>query len=361
MLLVDQKKTKVNLTMNKSLSLYAVNKDNNLNLIRFIAALLVLISHSFALTSGNTNTEPFRLSLGISLGQIAVDIFFIISGFLVTGSYFSKKNVYEFLWARALRIYPALIVSVLFCVFVVGLYFTKYSLSGYIFSVDTYQYIIKNSILLFGVDYHLPGVFLDLPYARAINGSLWTLPHEVRMYLVLGFILYLVLYIETKWKRMVFKRIMFIICSLVFLSYAANYLYVFSQGSFIRLLAMFVLGVTFFIWKEKITLSLNIFCMGVVVLLFSMLMSNILFSIVYFIVLPYLIFFLAYIPAGGVRKFNSIGDYSYGVYIYAFPVQQSIMSIMIDVTSFKMICLSFIFTILLAIISWHIIEKKFLK
>lgn len=107
------------------ISNYTNTRDNNYNLIRFLAAVLVLFTHSFALTYGSGNAEPLRYSLGITWGTIAVDVFFVTSGFLIAGSFFKRGNLIAFGWARILRIYPALFVALLFCVFVVGLAFTS--------------------------------------------------------------------------------------------------------------------------------------------------------------------------------------------------------------------------------------------
>lgn len=114
--------------MSKILIYFLESRDNNFNLIRFIAAFGVLFSHSFSLAIGSIETEPFKQLIGMSFGQIAVDMFFISSGFLIANSLFVNKNLANFLWARFLRIYPGLFAAVLFCVFVVGLYFTSYPL-----------------------------------------------------------------------------------------------------------------------------------------------------------------------------------------------------------------------------------------
>ena len=94
-----------------------------------------------------------------------------------------------------LRIYPALIVAVLFCI-AVGAWFTSLSLMEYFSSGQTHKYFLKNITLLGGVEYGLPGVFLDLPHKGSVNGSLWTLPYEVKMYAILAIILLFVSYIS---------------------------------------------------------------------------------------------------------------------------------------------------------------------
>jgi len=130
---------------------YAQSRDNNFNLIRIIAALSVLVSHSFVLATGNPNAVPLRASIGMTLGTFAVDAFFIVSGFLVTASLVNRQNIIDFVWARVLRIYPALLVMVLLTVFALGPYFTSEALSAYLVDHKTYQYLTKCSTLISGV------------------------------------------------------------------------------------------------------------------------------------------------------------------------------------------------------------------
>src|SRR4051812_37390900 len=95
------------------LSDVARGRDNNFNLIRVLAALAVLVTHSFTLALGTSDAEPFAHSLGMTPGGMAVDIFFVTSGFLVTASMLQRQNIIAFLWARALRIFPALWVMLI--------------------------------------------------------------------------------------------------------------------------------------------------------------------------------------------------------------------------------------------------------
>ena len=167
-----------------TLSNYTQGRDNNFNLIRIMAALAVLVTHSFALAIGTGAAEPFRDSLGMTMGTIAVDIFFVTSGFLVTGSLLTRHSALEFLWARTLRVFPALLVMLLLTVFGLGPLVTSWPLSAYLTDAGTYGYLLKCATLVSGVQYNLPGVFADNPFKSAVNGSLWSLPYEIRMYAI---------------------------------------------------------------------------------------------------------------------------------------------------------------------------------
>jgi peptidoglycan/LPS O-acetylase OafA/YrhL len=344
------------------LSEYASNRDNNFNLLRFFAALFVLYTHSFSLTTGDADNEPLRLLLGMSLGDIAVDIFFITSGFLITSSYINRGNVVAFAWARILRIYPALITAVLFCVLIVGGWFTTLSISEYLLNSQTHTYLLKNMTLLLGVQHELPGVFDTIPWKGIVNGSLWTLPYEIRMYILLAFLLTVIICIRKKIPFLSFKNVLLIVGPFsVFLHIINHFIpFVGSHEHFIRLFSMFFIGAFFYIWREKIKLRSSWFFIATGALLLSMFHKDI-YIIVYCITLPYILFFIVYVPDGLIRKFNQFGDYSYGMYIYTFPVQQSLVALYPDISIASILINSFLITLVLAMLSWHFVEKKFLK
>jgi peptidoglycan/LPS O-acetylase OafA/YrhL len=142
----------------------------------------VLVSHSFTLSTGDPEVEPFVREIGLTLGTIAVDIFFVTSGFLVTGSLLARNNIIEFFAARALRIYPGLWVSQILTVLVVGFWFTNERPPAFFSQWDTWHYLIKNCTLFHDVVLTLPGAFETAPYPTGgVNASLWTLPIELRM------------------------------------------------------------------------------------------------------------------------------------------------------------------------------------
>lgn len=342
------------------LSTYTTSRDNNFNLIRFIAALLVLYSHSFALAIGSGDAEPLRATIGMTAGSIAVDIFFVTSGFLITSSYLARNNIIAFIWARILRIYPALLVAVIFCILFIGLWFTKYDTSEYLTHTQTYKFLLKNTTLFFGIEYKLPGVFHDVPWKNAVNGSLWTLPYEVKMYAVLAIVLTLTVFIGKWISSVTFNSVLLLTGLLSIVFHIYNHFYSILPVIFVRLFSMFFIGAAFYAYRESVLLSSRLFFVLLTLLMVSTISKDV-FFIFYSLFLPYLIFYVVYVPSGGVRKFNSIGDYSYGLYIYAFPVQQSIAALIPGVTVATMIAYSFSITFILSILSWHLIEKRFLK
>lgn len=342
------------------LSDFTHDRNNNFNIIRILAAYAVLVSHSFPLAMGKEAVDPFHHLLGMTLGTIAVDIFFLVSGFLVTASLLTRQSTVEFVWARVLRIFPALFVMLLLTVFGLGLFFTTDTWSSYLTDPKIYRYFRKCLILIGGVTYDLPGVFEGNPYKNAVNGSLWTMPYELKMYALLAFI-WAALRITPRFRPKAFKIAVVSGALLAGLFVMFTHLGVTNdKGLFSRLLFMFLSGAAFFVLRDRIILSYRLFFCFSVIFLLTMFDKQI-FFLVYMATLAYLLFFVAYVPAGTLRLYNKLGDYSYGVYIYAFPVQQSVAALLPSVTVSSMVIISSFITLPIAALSWHFLEKHALK
>ena len=95
-------------------------RNNNLNLIRAVAAVAVLVSHAYPITLGGKAVEPLRTALGHTLGTLAVFVFFFISGFLIARSFDQKRSLTGFTVARVLRLFPGLLASLLLVMLLLG-------------------------------------------------------------------------------------------------------------------------------------------------------------------------------------------------------------------------------------------------
>lgn len=346
--------------MKNNLHLLAQDRNNNFNLVRFIAATLVLVSHSFALATGTKESEPLYLTLGITWGSIAVDIFFVSSGFLITASFFARKDLLFFAWARFLRIFPGLIVAIIFCVFIIGATFTSLTLSDYLTNPKTWQYTIKNSSLLLGIEYRLPGVFENTPWPQSINGSLWTLPYELKMYFLIAALLIALHAVAQKVQAIKVAHGLLVVTFTANILNVLNVYYSFLPTLFTHLATMFVTGACYYVWRDKISLSTPVQVIALASLLIGYFFPSI-FTPIYLLAIPFITLWFAYVPKGKILGFNKLGDYSYGIYIYAFPVQQSVMHLYPDASILQLTVLSFVVTVLLAALSWQFIEKQCLK
>ena len=332
------------------------DRNNNLNLVRITAAMAVLVTHSFALTLG-PNAEPLRQHLGTTLGTIAVDVFFVASGFLVTFSLAKRQSVLEFVLARALRILPALFVMLLLSVAVLGPAFTALPLADYFADRRVATYLIKGATLVTGIEFELPGVFLRNPYPAVVNGSLWTLPWEVAMYGLL-----LLAWIGAKFSSTLprsfsaFKLLVFaIVVASGVVVVAAHWRGEDKYHS--ELYFMFFSGAAAYLLRHRIVLSWPSFWTIALALLISALHRQS-FFVVYHLAIAYLVLFIAFVPQGAVRHYNRVGDYSYGVYIYAFPVQQAAVAWWPQLTVLEMMGASALATLALAAASWHLVEHR---
>ncbi len=162
-----------------------MNKNNSFGALRLLAALMVVLSHSYPIALGSSFPEPPSpmLDLGCSLGTVGVYLFFAISGILVTKSFIERKSVIHFAVYRVLRIYPAIIVCLIFTTFIIGPIFSN--TPGYLVDLQIYQHFLHNSMLITNVYSSLPGVFANNPLPFAINNSIWTLVWELRAYSIL--------------------------------------------------------------------------------------------------------------------------------------------------------------------------------
>jgi peptidoglycan/LPS O-acetylase OafA/YrhL len=335
------------------LSNLAYGRDNNFNLIRIIAALAVLVSHSFTLALGPGNHEPVFQVLGMTLGTIAVDVFFITSGFLVTASLSVRQNAVDFIWARSLRIFPGLIVMTLFTVFLVGPAFTELPLRYYFLESQTYLYLVKCATLIAGVEYQLPAVFENNPLRIDVNAALWTLPREIAMYSVLALV-----WIIFRRKYAPFKYMVIAIAGVSGATTAICHFSPLIEDQWARLFFMFFSGASYYVLKEYITISRLAFWLSALAILCSAVIDQHVFFLVYLVGGAYVLLYSAYVPSGRVRNYNRFGDYSYGVYIYAFPIQQSVVALIPGISVVVLLLFSAATTISLGAVSWYLIERR---
>lgn len=338
------------------LSTLTKDRNNNLHLLRISAALAVLASHSWTLATGDASLEPMRAATGMSLGSLAVDVFFVASGFLVTASLLTRGSAVDFFWARCLRIYPALLAMVLLTVVALGPAFTSVPLADYLTADRTRAYFVGNSLVVSGIQYLLPGVFEHNPWPGAVNGSLWTLPLELRMYGTL-LMAWLLLKIAGTWRI----RLMRLLIPGLAMFYAAYLLrdLVSAEPSppDLRLKFMFFVGASCQVYKHQINLVASGALLAAAALAASWMLKPLYFPTVFMAAMPYLLLYLAFVPGGPVRQYNKLGDYSYGVYIYAFPVQQMLMATHPGLSPWCLLLTSCLVTLGLSALSWHCIEQ----
>lgn len=326
-------------------------RENNFNLIRMIAAAAVLVSHAWPLTLGQGAPEPLQALTGFSLGGSAVTVFFAISGYLITRSFERQPTVGRWLRARVLRLMPALAVVLVLSVAVLGALVTTLPWEVYLTDPETLSYVPRNLSLALP-QYPLPGVFENNP-SQAVNGSLWTLFFEVACYggvLVLG-----LLGILRHRRWMVATLVLFA------LAHACISLTPLREAAPFKVLRLsdlglpFVIGMAFYLWRERLPLHPGLLLGLALVTVLAR--DAALYPVLFTFSLAYAVFLLAYLPRGRILHYNRLGDYSYGTYIYAFPVQQLMVHAAGTATPWTNIALSLPLTLALAVLSWVWIER----
>ncbi|MGH8718656.1 MAG: acyltransferase family protein, partial [Burkholderiales bacterium] len=317
-----------------------------------MAASAVLFAHSFHLTK---HTPPEKLILPVSSDQVALYVFFIVSGYLIAQSFDNRKTLWNFVEARLLRIFPALFFAVLITVFIVGAWATTLPFGRYFASEEVWEYLFSN-ITLFDYQASLPGVFETNTSGSAVNGSLWTLPTELKMYMAVAIAGILGLFT----RRIVFN-LLFLAGFIVWHLLPAEITGI-KQFGHVLLAAFFLIGWFFYLNRSFILLNTPLMLLVVAVSVALGLSGFAYARTLASFALAYFILWFAYSPQlRTLHGFNRFGDYSYGIYIYAYPVQQSIILLFRDISPLALLSSAFVVTFLLAFLSWHLVEKRALR
>lgn len=334
------------------------HQNNRFDFLRLFAAWLVLFSHCYPL-GGWPHREPLASTLGIdTLGGIGVAIFFVLSGYLVSISLERCPTLWVFARRRAVRIYPALIVACLLSVLVLGLLLTSLPWLDYSRHEATRSYLRTATAWI--IQFSLPGVFEATPLPHVVNGSLWSLRYELRCYL--GLMVLSLLPFALRWKVLV----VLLILSAVVLARPAvppalpGELFWGLDYADSKLSWFFAIGAVYASWRAcfqpRLWLALPLIGWA------FFLPHGGLQLLVFFSGLAVLLLWLAlngrWLPAIPPR----MGDWSYGTYLYGFPVQQLLAHWGVHAYGVAVFLLaSTALTLVLAGLSWHWVEKPALR
>ena len=280
---------------------------NHFNGIRLVAAWLVIYGHAWAITGAPGGDLLAQATAFKFAGGIAVDMFFVISGFLIAAS-LQRNSLRGYLSSRALRILPALVACVALSVFVLGPLLG--SAPDYWCDASTWRYLWSNATL-YRAEFFLPGVFDALPQ-RAVNGSLWTLPIEASLYVllliagVLGVIdarRYLV-----PWALAMLAAVVLVLVRSPLPDWIANELWC---------ACFFITGTAAWLYRDRIRLSWTI--VAGLVALAVVTRGTWWFGVPYFALVCYGTLWLAFVRPGPRIAHH---DLSYGLYLYGWPAAQ---------------------------------------
>ena len=324
-------------------------RGNNLSLLRLVCASAVIFSHCFVLR-GEYAHEPMHAALGWGdLGETAVFCFFFVSGYLILKSALSRSTPEEFIAARTLRNFPALVVAIMLCAFVLGPLASTLPAGDYFRDPLTRTFL--RDAWLHRTQDTLPGVFENNPIHCIVDGPIWTLPVEWTMYM-----LTLVACAIVRWKspasRYTARSWAVLIVALLLtvqmspLPWPTSWMWV----------ACFLLGSACYLLRSKVPLSLPLAVafLSVDLLCFHKLPFH-LGAKLFPPVLCYCVIAFGYHPSVHVKSFHRLGDYSYGLYIFAWPLQQLLVNRTRGALS--LFAISYVLVLIAAVCSWHFIEK----
>lgn len=333
-----------------------VRGNNNFDLVRITAAASVIVSHAFAQVYGAATAEPLASLSVYTLGQHAVNIFFLLSGLLVSASLDRTRSLVAFATSRSLRIFPGLIVCVVVVAFILGPIVTTHDVGAYLISPDPYSYVV-GTVALVSTAAPLPGVFDTLPEAGAVNTPLWTLKYEVLVYAALVIIAAVGI-----WRRPLLFWLFFSL--LVFFHTAAEVRHDHPDDHvmldhLLRFMFCFFLGSAAYRLRNVVRLSAHGALLAAALLL--VINGTILEESIGYGAVGYLILCFAALPMNSLRMLSARGDISYGLYIYGWPVAQSVLLIAPDFGAIELAVVSLVVASLLAAASWLLIERPTLN
>lgn len=329
---------------------------NSFDLMRLIFAFFVIITHSYAILGYEEHDLLYRISGGqTKFSVFAVDSFFVISGYLVTISLVNSSSIFSYMSKRVLRIVPGFWAAVLLSIVVLGFLTSETPLES-IFSAESIRYVTNN--FAFRIHYYVSGILSG----KAINGSLWTIPYEAFLYILI---------IPLWWIRRSTTRVSVVVSVLLgflALHFLANGVLIdlslpviwINIAELCRLGVLYMMGALFATWKiPGFRKNWIVMLLGIGVIGFSFIAH--IYYYTAFLCIPAIVISLGLMYNKTASRAAANGDYSYGVYLWAFPIQQAI-AYFFDIQEPVYLTLAAMpIAYIFGMMSWHFIEHPFLR
>lgn len=332
--------------------------SNNFDAIRLAAALLVLFGHAYSLAGASSDPITDLIALGY-IGTLAVAVFFVLSGFLIARSV-ERSTLSSYLSARALRILPALALVTILEAWVLGPYFFEGNVPWYLRTLAPAH---MANMLVFGLDPWIAGVFQHNP-VPFVNGSLWTLPTEALFYLLLPFVLALASgrrwAVLALWLASVAAEPLAVRCGLNDAALGGilfNSVRVFPT---IQMAGYFLAGVVAWLYRDRLPWDRGLFL--ILVLLMFAARGGMASPLIVKLCLPYAVLWVGLAGGLGTRLKALAGDLSYSVYLFGFPVLNSVVALgQQSLAPLAVFAIALPATIILALLSWNLVESPMLR
>jgi peptidoglycan/LPS O-acetylase OafA/YrhL len=345
-------------------------RSNGFGLMRLLLAVLVIVSHAFPLGGFGLDPTGWWTHAQVNLGFLALLGFFTLSGYLITESV-RRTKVPAYLWHRGLRILPAFWAVLIFGAVVVGplgWVVQRGTIAGY-WTLDAggpVGYVLRNATTYIG-QFGIHDIFVGTSYGEmvngsVINGSIWSLYFELRLYLAVAVLGGLGLLNRARWLAPLG----------VVAAVTANLLVdrvpalvpvihgVFGPGWGPRLAAIFLLGATARLYSERLVLDGRLAAIAAIILVATLGFGG--FFLIGFGCFGYLVLWLCLRAPSWTWGVGSRHDLSYGVYLYGFPIQLCLTLLGVPRLGFlPYLALSILVTIPLAVTSWFLVERPALR
>ncbi len=321
--------------------------------VRIGLSLVVITLHSFHTAYGFRPGHSLAVTPAGPLFAAILPMFFGLSGFLVAGSALRTRNLRVFLTFRVLRIVPALVTEVTLSALVLGTLLTSLPLADYF---ADHRFLTYFGNVIGWVHFELPGVFDTNPRAGIVNQNLWTLHPELLSYALMAGLMVSTLVYDRRRLTWVWLAIT-VACILLNARFGTFEPHGNYPGK--ALIYFFLSGVVAFHWRDRIPVDNGLAIVAVASAYGLYWLPQTVFLIQF--PLLYLVIWL------GMQPFPRIGwlqrgDYSYGLYLYSYPVQQTVTALLPASREWYLnLLISVPITLGIAMLSWHIVEKPALK
>jgi len=345
--------------------------NNGFGLLRLLFAGLVIVAHAPELKDGNRSRELLSLCFGsISFGDLAVDAFFVISGYLIVASFLNSSSTFAYMARRAARIYPGFLVSYLLCVLVVA----PLGAVAWVTTRGQIASAVVGAILLRAPD--VGAVFSGQPYP-ALNGAMWTIGYEFQCYVLVAMLgtagllrqrrvvaglalLVTVLAIYAWYPPMPYVPTPYQSFDMFSQTGAATLLFAVFRFS-PRLLAMFLIGACFYLYRDRLRFRWIYAALALAVLAVGLHVPRVADPGVA-LAGGYLIFFVSNRAADTpLARINNRNDVSYGLYLYGWPVQKLVYFYWPDFSPWQAGVLTFALAYGLGWASWLCVERPAMR
>lgn len=323
------------------------NRPSGFDYMRLVLALGVIVWHADLICYGQDSSYHPYPSFLSPIAMLIVPMFFSLSGYLVAGSFERSKTLVTFLGLRVFRIMPALSVEVVLSALILGPIFTTLTLGEYFSHPLFFKYFLN---IIGEIQYHLPGVFETHPHTE-VNGQLWTVPYELICYVALSAIAVFGIY--RKANRLWWALGVCYLLQILNTIYRAKDTVGGATGS--TVVMSFIAGLLLYRYRDRIkwSLPLCVACLAVSLALLSIPNG------MRFAPLPiaYVTVYLGLLNPPRNRIMLS-GDYSYGIYLYGFAIQQAAVATSpIFRVWYMNLLVAIPAAVLVAACSWWLIEK----